>query len=379
VRVLVVHNRYRSEFPSGENAVVDDETRLLAEHGCDVTRLELDSDSIARWSPTKRASLPFRVVWSPAGARLVHDAIERVRPDIVHVHNTFPLFSPTALRAARRSGVPVVQTLHNFRPLCASGVLAAAPHGVLECLRRGCYRGSRTATAPVAAMIAAHRALGTWRAVDKLVCASDFARDRYVDAGWPEERIAVKYNTAPDPTLRRVGAGEGFVFLGRLGPEKGVDLLLEAWRRAFAKGDETLTVIGSGESRPPSPPPGVEFVGRLPHAEALTALVRARALVVPSQSYEVFPRVVVEAYGLGVPVVASRLGALVELVEHKRTGLLVAHDKPEELAAALRNLAANPELAVRLGTQARLRYEKRYSADATTARLLEVYKEARAA
>lgn len=379
MKVLVVHNRYRSALPSGENAVVDDETRMLIAHGCHVDRLELESDSIAGWPHAKRLSLPFRIMWSAAGARLVREAIERTHPDVVHVHNTFPLFSPTALRAARAAGVPVVQTLHNFRPLCASGLLDAEPHGVLGCVRRGCYRNSRIATVPVAAMIALHRALGTWRSVDRFVCPSEFARDQYVGAGWAKERITVKHNTAPEPAFRREGAGAGFVFIGRLGPEKGVDLLLAAWQLAFPTGGERLVVIGSGQGPSLPETAGVDFVGRLPSGQVLSTLARTRAVVIPSQSYEVAPRVVLEAYSVGVPVIATRFGALAELVEHEVTGLLVAHETPEELSVALRRLSADPELSERLGAAARRRYEEHHSAEGTTARLVQVYEDARAA
>ncbi|MBI4172881.1 MAG: glycosyltransferase, partial [Actinobacteria bacterium] len=171
MRVLVVHNRYRRAQPSGENVVVEEEAELLAASGCTVERLEVGSDEIATWSPARRALLPARVVWSREGRRLAREAIESFEPDVVHVHNTFPLLSPAVLRAAHASPAAVVQTLHNFRPLCADASFLRNGRVCESCLGRsplpgvihGCYRESVLKTLPVAAMIATHRGLGTWR------------------------------------------------------------------------------------------------------------------------------------------------------------------------------------------------------------------------
>lgn len=390
MKVLLVHNRYRSAFPSGENAVVDDEAELLAEAGCDVERLEVESDSIAELGAARRALVPAGVVWSRSGGRLTSDAIARVRPDVVHFHNTFPLLSPSSIRAARSSRVAVVATLHNFRPLCPIAIFLRDGRVCEDCLGRvpwpgvvhGCYRDSPAATAPIAAMITVHRALGTWtRCIDRIVLPAEFSRAKYVQAGWPPAKLVVKYNTAREPAARRHGAGDGFVCLSRLVPEKGVDVLLRAWAIAFPKGEEQLTVIGSGDADEElrrTAPAGVVFAGRLGRAEAIALVRDARAIVLPSRWYEVFPRTLVEAYSLGVPAIASDIGALSELVEDGVTGVLVDAGSPDSLARALRTLAASPELAQRLGGNARRRYDERYAPAATTARLLEIYGEARA-
>jgi glycosyltransferase involved in cell wall biosynthesis len=387
MRVLVVHNRYRSAQPSGENAVVDEEVELLRERGVTVDVLATESDSIAHFSPLRRATLPVRVIWSAAGQRLVRDATAAFRPHVVHVHNTFPLLSPSALWAARRSGARVVQTLHNFRPLCPAGTFLRAGRVCESCLGRaplpaiahGCYRSSRAATVPVAVKDALHERVGTWRrCVDCYIAPSSFARAKYVQAGWPAERIAVKYNTVADPELPRAGSGEGFVCLSRLVPEKGVDVLLEAWRRAFPGGGQRLLVVGAGDRQEElrgvaAGLPGVEIRPTVERAEALRLLAGARALVVPSRWYEVFPRTVVEAYALGVPVIASRLGSLAEVVVDGETGLLVGPEAAGELAAGLRRLAADGELAARLGVGARRAYERWLSPEVTTDRLLAIY------
>jgi glycosyltransferase involved in cell wall biosynthesis len=388
MKVLIAHNRYRSAQPSGENAVVDDEARLLAEHGCEVELVQTQSDEIANWPAHKQATLPLRTVWSTEGRRLVADAIERFRPDVVHVHNTFPLLSPAALRAARGSGAAVVATLHNFRPLCAGATFTRDDKVCTSCLGRGplrsvvhgCYRDSRLATAPLAAMISVHRLAGTWRkSVDRYVVPSEFARSLYVQAGWEPERLVVKANTAPEPGLMRTGAGRGFVALSRFSPEKGLDTLLDAWR--IAQIDEPLTLIGAGDLERDlrtraANLPNVRFTGQLSHRDALEQLTTARALVVPSRWFEVFPRIVVEAYALGVPVIASRLGSLADVVEDGVTGVHFETDSPEALAASLRRLAASDGLTSQLGRQARRRYEDELAPGPTTRRLLAVYGEA---
>jgi glycosyltransferase involved in cell wall biosynthesis len=390
MKVLLVHNRYRSAQPSGENAVVDDEAALLARAGCEVSRLEVESDEIATWPAVKRATLPGRVVWSRSGARLVREAIEETSPDVVHFHNTFPLLSPAALRAARRAGPAVVQTLHNFRPLCPAGTFLrdgkvcedCLGHLPLPAVRHGCYRDSSAATVPLATMIAVHRAAGTWsRSVDAYVVPSEFTRGRYIAAGWDPELLELKPNTVVDPQLPRTDARGGFVFLGRLSGEKGVDTLLRAFAEAFPAGEERLFVAGSGELEgelrtAAAGVPGVEFLGQLGPDEARRLVAGAQALVVPSRWYEVAPRVIVEAYALGTPVVASRLGSLAEVVEHERTGLVHACDSVPELASALRRLAADPQLRADLGRGAREAYEQKYAPGVVTERLLAIYRRA---
>ena len=390
MKVLVIHNRYRAERPSGENVLVDTESCLLEEHGCRVERLVVSSDEIGQWSAARKALLPARVVWSREGHRLTAEAIRRFRPDVVHVHNTFPLLSPSALWAARGSGAAVVLTLHNFRPLCPAGTLMRGNRICEECLgrlpapavRHGCYRASRAATLPLALMGAAHELARTWsRCVDRLIVPSEFARRIYLRAGWSPAKLCVKYNSVPEPGLRRNGPGRGFVCLSRLDPEKGVDVLLRAWSEAFPHGEEKLLVLGSGTSeaalrRAARGRRGVEFHGQVERSRALQLLAGARALVVPARYYEIFGLTLVEAYSLGVPLIASRIGALGEIVENGRTGLLVNPDRPDELASALGRIAASAELSVRLGQGARSAYETRFHPDRTTESLLAIYRRA---
>ena len=390
LRVLIVHGRYRAARPSGENEVVDDEARLLHEYGCHVERVELQSDDIEQWSPWKKASLPARVVWSRDGQAVLQRAIDRARPDVIHIHNTFPLFSPAVFYTAHRSGAGVVHTLHNFRPLCPAGTFLREGQPCEECLLRfplpavkfGCYRGSRLATLPVALMDGIHGWLRTWhRCVDRFIALSSYQRDKYVEAGWPPSKIKVKFNTIYDADLPTREPGCHFLSMSRLDPEKGVDVLLEGWHRAFPDGVPPLRVAAGGESSGEllskyGHLPGVVFLGQVERSVAYRHLSTARAVVVPSRWYECFPRVVAEAYALGVPVVASDVGSLAELVHDHETGLLVRVNDPDDMARALRELASSNELCARLGSGARAGYERLYSPEVTMRELLEIYWEA---
>jgi glycosyltransferase involved in cell wall biosynthesis len=385
VKVLVVHNEYRSQQPSGENTVVSEEARLLEACGVEVRRLTVRSDEIAGWSFPRRLALPVQVVWSWPGYRKTRDAIAAFEPDVVHFHNTFPLLSPAALRAGGRSSAAVVQTLHNFRPFCPSANLFREGRICEDCVGRtpvpavryGCYKGSRLKTLPVATMDTLHAAVGSWDKVDVFIALSSFMRRKYVEAGWPSERMEVKYNVAPDSKARRTGPGQAFVCVARLAPEKGVDVLLRSWARAFPRGEETLIVGGSGElereMRAAEELPGVRFVGRLKASEVVEIMLEARAVVVPSLWYEPFGRTVAESYSVGVPVIASRIGTLPEIVRDGETGLLVEPGSADDLARALRAMATKPDEALRMGQQARELYEKEFSPAATTSRLLEIY------
>ncbi len=388
VKVLIAHNRYRSAQPSGENVVVDDEARLLAEHGCEVELLQTHSDEIAGLPAAQEGASPraHRVVARRTAHRA--DAIERFRPDVVHVHNTFPLLSPAALRAARASGAAVVATMHNFRPLCAAATFFRDGKSAPRASVAGrCPRSRTAATATPAprrsrsqrrSRRTASPAPGARRSTATSPLPPSRART-YVQAGWAPERLVVKPNTAPEPGIARSGAGRGFVALARLSHEKGIDTLLDAWRAAGI--DEPLTLIGSGDRRGRAPQTGeglhnVSFAGQLPHAEALAVLATARALVVPSRWFEVFPRTIVEAYALGVPVLASRIGSLADVVEDTVTGVLVEPSQPAALAVALRTLAENDAWTQQLGRQARRRYEDELAPGPATRRLLEIYEDA---
>ena len=381
MNVLVVHNRYQER--GGEDRVVALESALLERFGHTVVPYFVDNRDIGAM-PT--AMLPLLTIWNPKTVDAVKLLIEVARIDVVHVHNTLPLVSPSVYYAARAERIPVVQTLHNYRLFCPSAVCVRNERPCTSCLgadmpwpaiRYACYRGSRTATSAVAAMLVAHRALGTWQtAVDTYIAPTDFARRLFIAAGLPAGRIVVKpHFVDPDPG---VGAhrGDDVLYVGRLSKEKGVPTLLDAW--THRPGLPPLTIVGDG----PMAPVVAEAAARMPNitwlgAQAPDAVRRlmqdARCLVFPSITFETFGQVIAEAFATGTPVITSDGGAGRELVEHGRTGLLFRSGDPVSLATQVATLTADVRTCESIGADARRHFEQRLTADANYPALFSIY------
>lgn len=385
MRVAMLHNRYRTGQPSGENTVVAQTIDLLRNSGHEIDLYARNSDDIAAMSRKDRALLPFHSVWSFSAERDLTHLLQAQRPDVVHIHNTFPLFSASVLRAAYRLDLPVVATLHNFRLLCANAVLQRDGRPCESCVgklplaavRHGCYRESRVQTLPLATSIGVHNTLHTWqRYVTTLVVPSEFVRDRYVAAGYDPDQLVVKPHAVPHTGAVRSGAGEAVVFLGRLVEDKGFADLLQAWDSSLGK----LVVVGDGPLRAEAEQRArrdlsVQVLGQLPWAAGMDVLRSARAAVVPARSYESFGLVVVEAFAHGVPVVASRLGALAELVDDGETGALAEPGDPEGLRKAM-GLVADPETSIAFGERARQVYLDRFTPERDLAATERIYTDA---
>jgi glycosyltransferase involved in cell wall biosynthesis len=304
------------------------------------------------------------------------------------VHNFFPLLSPAVHAAISDLRIPVVQTLHNYRLLCANGMFLRRGRTCEDCVQRGpwnavrhgCYRGSRLQTAVWAEQTALHRRRGTWqRWVDLFTTPSEFARRKLLAAGLSPERVVVKANPAADPGEPTFG-GRGAVFVGRISREKGVHLLLEAWRH---QGGHPLTIVGTGPDeadlrRRAASIPGVRFLGQVDRDGVYAALREASFAVVPSIWYENSPIALAEAMACGRATVAPHRTALGEFVEHGRTGLLFESGDVESLADACRTLLADPPRAEAMGRQARAYYEDRLTPEASLSRLVALYERAAA-
>lgn len=382
MKVLMVHNRYRE--PGGEDRAFDDEVALLRSFGHDVLTFVEEN---ARIPPRPGPRTAATALWSRRAYRRIRSVVRDERPDVVHFHNTFPLISPAAYYAAHACGVPTVQTLHNYRLACPASTFFRDGHACEDCLGRAfawpgivhrCYRGSRAATGVVASMVGMHRAIGTWKSgVDRYIALTRFARDKMLAAGLPGSRIRIKPNfLAPDPGMGP-GGGEYALFVGRLSSEKGVEILLQAWAADPAL--PSLVVIGDGPLAP-SVRPGasrVRWVPRRSRAEVIDRMSKALVLVVPSTCYEACPLVVIEAFAVGLPVVASDHGALAEMVEDGRTGWLFMPGDAQALAAAVREAAEHPATREAMRGAARAEYESKYTAEINHARLMEIYAEAR--
>jgi glycosyltransferase involved in cell wall biosynthesis len=382
--ILLVHERYRQR--AGEDAVFDAERDLLLRMDHDVRTLVVDNDTIPDDpSLAERARLAVETVWSSRAARLVAKRIAERPVDVVHAHNTFPLLSQSIYGVARATGAAVVQTIHNYRSMCPAGTLFRDGRPCEDCVGRfvpwpsvvhGCYRGSRLQTLPVAAMVASQALLRTWRDVDAFIALTDFAAAKLAEGGLPPERLHVKANfISPDPGAR-LGSGDGFLFVGRLSPEKGIGTLVDAAPllasgivvRIAGDGPEADRLQAAADRHSCLVP-----LGRLPTDGVARELARCRALVFPSLWYEGLPMTILEAFATGVPVIAARRGAAAALVVDHVTGLTYDPGDAAALAGCLAWAEGHPQEMEGFGRAARLAYVSRYTAEASYQRLSEIY------
>ncbi|MDP9108167.1 MAG: glycosyltransferase family 4 protein [Pseudomonadota bacterium] len=380
-RVMMVHNAYR--LRGGEDAVVDAELALLRQHGHAVEAFTRHNDELDQM-PAAQAALD--TVWSRRTGADLSAAISRFKPDVVHFHNTFPLISPSAYWAVRRAGLPVVQTIHNFRLHCPQAMYLRDGKVCEDCKGRvpwrsvlhGCYRESRVQSALLSTMLVTHRVIGTYRTqVTRYIALNEFCRDKLIEGGLPAERIAIKPNfvdlAAPPDAVRT-----GFLFVGRLSPEKGLGVLLAAWQQSDRCAP--LRVAGSGpQDRLVRDCAGVEQLGALPPTAIRTQMETSAALILPSICYESFPRTLVEAFAAGLPVIAGKIGPLVDLIDNGVTGLLYESGDPGALARCMRWATEHPVQLAAMGRNARAVYEEKFTADINYRQLTAIYDDALAA
>lgn len=383
MRILTVHNNYQQ--PGGEEQIFATETALLESYGHEVLRYTLDNDRIADTNPLLLAK---NTLWNSTVYRELRSLIRAKQPQVAHFHNTFPLISPAAYYAARDEGVAVIQTLHNYRLLCPNALFFRAGRVCEDCLGtvplpgviHGCYRGSRSASAMVAATVGLHSLLGTWtEVVDTFIVYSQFAMHKFIEGGLPAEKLAFKTNFLhPVPALGE-GKGGYAVFVGRLSVEKGLGVMLAAWRQLGGK--IPLKILGDGPmaglvTEAVAEMPEIEWLGRRPLEEVYEIVGNAAFLVFPSEWYETFGRVAIEAFAKGTPVVASNIGAIAELVDHQYNGLLFRPSDPTDLANQIEWLLAHPQKLAQMRLNAKADFDVKYTANDNFKRLLEIYQTA---
>jgi glycosyltransferase involved in cell wall biosynthesis len=392
VRILLVHNRYRSEAPSGENRVVDQESAALRSAGHTVELFERYSDDVATWSTARRAALPAQVLWSEGTRRDIATVLRRFAPDVVHVHNTFPLISPSVLYACHAQGIPVVTTLHNYKLLCASGDFFREQKVCHECaggspapaLKHGCYRGSRVATAPIVAGMVAHRR--AWRGlVSAYIAISASQRDLLAGLALPADRVFVKWNMVP-PSETTIDSDRAAAFkvayIGRLDDAKGVPLLMAAWDRYSRSAPQSplrLSIAGGGQLMDhvrswAATMSNVDVLGLLDREGCRELTASSLALILPSQWEETFGLVAIEAMSAGTAPVAAAHGAFPELITPDVNGVLFAAGDPAALAGVLADVERDPDRFIALGKQAQASYDERFIPERNVEALLDIYR-----
>jgi glycosyltransferase involved in cell wall biosynthesis len=386
MKIALVHNTYLVQ--GGEDVVFWQERRLLQEAGHQVFEYQRFNREMEQYSAVRRLTMIGRTVWASDSYREFTELLQQNRPDVVHVHNTFPLISPSILWACRKERVPVVHTLHNYRLLCPGANFIRDGKPCEDCTRgsiwqsvaHGCYRDSRTQTAAVALMLSVHRAKKTWtEAVDRYIVLTEFARSRFVNAGLPADKITIKPNFVdPDPG-KRTGEPSYALFVGRVSEQKGAPTLLKAWRQLPKHC--SLRIVGDGPSSADLESEAkaqgltnVTFTGRLPREHVIEEMKDARFVIFPSQLYENLPLTIIEAFACGVPVLASKLGAMQEIVSEDRTGLFFQAGDADDLARVARRAWEQPQRMRQLGDNARAEYEAKYTAAANYRQLIEIYR-----
>jgi glycosyltransferase involved in cell wall biosynthesis len=382
MKILFIHNFYQIE--GGEDAVFKSEIEFLKLKN-EILEYTVNNDSIN--SLLGKVLAFSRVVFSFKAYRRFKQYLKLHNPDVVHAHNYFPLLSPSVFYACKKMNTPVIHTLHNYRAVCPTALLMYT--GEIEersvkgtswwAVANKVYRGSFVGTLALATMVELHKWLGTWQTkVDRFIALTEFSKQKYVEAGWPVHKIAVKPNFIQDPfngdTVVAKAGGYG-LFVGRLSEEKGVDILFESWASTAGK----LKVIGDGplkvfvESKSSG---GIEFLGRKDKSDVLDLVRNADFIIMPSTWYEGFPMVLVEAFACGTPALVSRLGSMEEIVEDGVTGLHFEAGNTQDLAEKAQWLIDNPSCAREMGQNARNEYLAKYTPEKNYEVLMDIYQQA---
>lgn len=389
MKILMAHNFYKSTAPSGEDIVFQNEFKLLQNNGIDVITYTKHNDDIQKLSIYSKLKLPTKCIWSIETYREIKKLIRREKPDIVHFHNIWYLISPSAYYACKDYGVvPIVQALHNFRIFCANGLLLRNNNVCEECLNKvpwkaifyGCYNNSHFYSIPIALTEWVHQIIGTWKnTVNSYIALTNFSKNKFIQAGISQDKIYIKPNFLPNPPEPDYSNNDYAIFIGRLSKEKGIEILIEAFKKLpkFLK----LFIIGDGPLRTKIEDLlksekiyNINLIGSLNHSQCIQFLKKSSCLILPSICFETFSMVICEAFACGKPVIASNIGAMAELVENGKTGLLFEPKNPEELAMKVKWMIENKDACVEMGKNARKVFEEKYTEEKNINMLLDIYR-----
>ncbi len=378
MKILVAHNAYH--YRGGEDTLVDAEIAMLRRHGHEVMLYRRDNAELDRMTSAGAAA---GALWSFRTVDEIRRLHRRFRADLIHAHNIFPLISPSLYGVARQFGLPVVQTLHNFRLICPQAMLVREGKVCTDCVGRlpwravlhRCYRGSLPQTAVTSAMLSLHRVLGSWsRGVSRYIVLNRSSCDLFVSGGLPPAKLRIKPNFVESSGMPQWTQRAGGLFIGRLSPEKGLATLALALQ---SLPDMTIDVYGKGPLQAMvEQTSGLRYCGYLPSLQLRQCMQRAAYLVMPSTGMESFGLAAIEAFACGVPVIASRQGGLGELVTHGKNGLLVEPGDPAALAAAIAQAHAHPEQMRRMGIDAYQTWRTHYTPERNYELLMRIYDEA---
>jgi glycosyltransferase involved in cell wall biosynthesis len=384
MRILIAHNRYK--YAGGEDTVMASEVEMLRNAGHQVNLFEADNKTID--GIVTRISAAGSLFHSFSSSRKITAVIHEFQPDILHIHNWFPLLSPSIISAAASAGVPVVQTLHNFRMFCANGILYRDGKICDDCAGKAlplggvihqCYADSRVGSALVSAAFSYHRLAHTWDRVSTFIAVSEFQRSLLIRGGIDPAHIVVKPNFVKDIGNPGDGNGGYALFVGRLTPAKGIRTVLKAW--SDNKIPIHLKIMGDGplanEVREQAASlPQVEYLGQRASDEVYAAMASARFLIFSSESYEPFALTIVEALSRGTPVLAADLASVTELVQVGRTGFRFTPGDADDLAAKASMLLENAATYREMRRHCRSLYEQRYTDTINYELLMDIYERA---
>jgi len=389
MKILLAHNFYRSSAPSGEDAVFRNEKKML-EKQFDVVTFERYNDDIDDSSLVKKISLARQGAWSLPTYQSLIKLLAETRPDIAHFHNTFPQISPSAYAACQDSGVPVVQTLHNYRYICPNALLLRDGSLCEDCLegslwpaiQHRCYRKSLLATGAQVWTIASNRRRGTYmNLVNRYIALTSFAAKKLILGGLPKERIEIKPNFLN--TIPEIGRGEGgyAVYVGRLAEEKGIRTLVDAWRKVS---NLRLKILGDGplhrelEETVKLHNLPIDFLGYCDTENIFSIVGDAVFQVVPSEWYEPFGMVVLEAYACGTPVIASKIGSLEEIVKEGETGFTFQAGNILDLVNVVKKLLSDKSRLTTMRANTRSYFLDNYTHEKNLHILTSIYQSAMA-
>jgi len=389
MKIFLIHNSHRSGSSSGDDIVFKKESVLLESHEQKICKINPSNDEYDKNGVLQKILTILQVPWSFNYYKNIKQLLIKENPDIIHLHNIFPFISPSVFYAAASVGIPIIQTLHDFRYLCPIAFLMRSGEICDECkdgaflksVEYGCFKGSKLQSIPIALMLKLHWYLNTFKKqIDGYICLTESQRKIFLDAGFDERKLFMKPNFVDDTfNKEEYRYGDYAVFIGRLGEEKGVRTLIGAWKNLP---DIPLKIVGDGPDSNEFKSlvrdlniKNIEFLGYKPYLECRKILNNARFLIMPSIVYETFGLSNIEAFSHCKPVIASNLGAMADIVKDKTTGFLFTPMNTRELAEKVRWLWNNPEECKRMGFNARREYEEKYTPGRNYEMLMNIYRE----